>query len=220
MAATRPLRPTPETRHPAVFPNGETWANSVYLKAVINHPRIRVGDYSYYVDFDNDVEDYAFRLAPYLHSFAPEKLIIGKYCQFANGTRFITSSANHQIDGFSAYPFSLFGEAWARAYTQKWPNKGDTVIGNDVWCGHDSVIMPSVTVGSGAVIAARSVVTRDVPAYAIVGGNPARIIRMRFDADTIDQLLDTAWWNWDADKVERNIAAIVGDDIDKLINAV
>jgi len=192
----------------------------IFLKNFITNPNIQVGDYTYY-----DRRDRTISFEEENVIFARTcKLIIGKFCQLAYGTKFILSDANHQMSGFSTFPFFIFGKMgdgcpeWEH-YELDFPHKGDTVIGNDVWFGHESVIMPAVKVGDGAIIAARAVVTRDVPPYAIVGGNPAKIIRMRFPDEMIDQLLEIRWWDWDYDKITRNIQAITGADIQKLLTA-
>ena len=155
-------------------------------------------------------------LVPYMFPGVPEKLIIGKFTQIANGVQLITSSANHQMDGFSTYPFAVFGKPWSSSYEPKWPNKGDTVIGNDVWIGHEALIMPAVSIGDGAIIASRSVVTKDVPPYSIVAGNPAKVIRQRFDDKTIATLLEIKWWDWPIERINQNIAVIVRGDIEAL----
>jgi virginiamycin A acetyltransferase len=208
----------PNEEFPIKLPDGSDWPHTIFLKNFIKHPNIQIGDYTYFNDFRLPVKDVRQLLVPYMHQGAPEKLLIGKFVQIAHGVQFITSSANHQMDGFSSYPFAIFGEPWSSSYTSSWPNKGDTIVGNDVWIGHESVIMPAVSIGDGAIIAARSVVTKDVPPYAIVAGNPANVIRMRFDEKTIASLLKIKWWNWSVDMISNNIAAIVAADIDKLKN--
>lgn len=213
-----PRKISPDERYPVKFPDGSDWPHTLFLKNFIDHPRIHVGDYSYYNDFRLPVNDVRQLLIPYMHQGAPESLYIGKFVQIAHGVQIITSSANHQMDGFSTYPFDVFGEPWRSSYEAKWPNKGDTVIGNDVWIGHQAMIMPAVTIGDGAIIASGSVVTKDVPPYAIVGGNPAKIIRYRFDEKTIESLLDIKWWNWPIERINENIAVIVGGDIEALKN--
>lgn len=206
----------PNKKFPVSLPDESDWPHTIFLKNFINHPNISIGDYTYYNDFRLPVNDVRKLLVPYMHPGAPEKLIIGKFVQIAHGVQFITSSANHQMDGFSTYPFAVFGEPWASSYQAKWPNKGDTIIGNDVWIGHEALIMPAVSIGDGAIIASRSVVTKDVPPYSIVAGNPAKIIRKRFDEKTISQLLDIKWWDWTIDKISKNIEIIVAADIDAL----
>lgn len=206
----------PDQTYPVMLPDGSAWPHTIFLKNFINHPNIHIGDYTYFNDFRLPVKDVRQILVPYLHEGAPEKLIIGKFVQIAHGVQFVTSSANHQMDGFSTYPFSVFGEPWSSSYEAKWPNKGDTLVGNDVWFGHESLIMPAVSIGDGAIIAARSVVTKDVPPYTIVAGNPAKIVRTRFDEKTIANLLEIKWWDWPIEMVHRNIATIVAADIDAL----
>jgi virginiamycin A acetyltransferase len=157
--------------------------------------------------------DYAAALAPYLYPGAPERLAIGRFCQVAHGVRFITSSANHAMDGFSTYPFAVFNPDLIGGYAAQIGNRRDTVVGNDVWFGFESLVMPGVRIGHGAIIAARAVVTADVPDYAIVGGNPGRVIRRRYPEDIVERLLNIAWWDWDLERIGRNVDAITGADI-------
>lgn len=199
--------------HPITTPDGTVITNTVYLQNVINHPRITVGTYSYASNFTPQT-DWARTLAPYLFPISKEKLTIGKFCQFAHGTTFITSSANHPMGGFSTYPFRVFKPETMIDYINL-PSR-DTVVRHDVWIGHDATIMPGVTIGSGAIIASGAVVTKDVAPYTIVGGNPARAIRQRFSDEVIAELLDIAWWDWPIDKIEANLAAIEGADIEAL----
>lgn len=209
---------SPNETHPVKTTDGNIWPCTIFLKNFINHPNIEIGDYTYYNNFTLPVDDVRQLLVPYLHDAAPEKLMIGKFVQIAHGVQIITSSANHQMDGFSTYPFNIFGEPWSSAYAPNWPNKGDTIIGNDVWIGHEALIMPAVTIGDGAIIASRSVVTKDVPPYSIVGGNPAKVIRQRFDDETIEALLTIQWWNWPIEKITKHLPAIVGGNIKALMN--
>ena len=205
--------PTPDTRHPLLLPDGSHHPGAVFLKPVIDHPRIEIGDYSYAFDFDPP-EDWATRLAPYIHPFSQEKLVIGRFCQFANGVRFITASANHRFDGFSSFPFAIFeggsGDMTRASLPQKFP---DTIVGNDVWLGDGAVIMPGARLGNGVIVGARSVVTGTVPDYAIVTGNPARIVRRRFPDDHIARLNRIAWWTWPIDRILANEQAICGGDL-------
>jgi virginiamycin A acetyltransferase len=195
-------------RHPIILPNGEVHAPTVHLNRVIDHPNIEIGDYTYYSDFDA-IEDYASRLAPYLYPGSPEKLIIGKFVQIAHGARFVTASANHPMGGFSTYPFASFNpDEMATAYVEEVGRRGDTVVGNDVWIGFEALIMPGVTIGDGAVIGSRTVVSRDVPAYAIAVGNPATVARRRFDDKTVERLIELRWWDWPIEIIERNRTAI------------
>jgi virginiamycin A acetyltransferase len=210
----------PNTRYPVTLPDGNVWPHTRFLRNFIDHPNIEIGEFTYYNDFRQNLEDIRQLLVPYLHAGAPEKVSIGKFVQIAHGTQFITSSANHQMNGISTYPFAVFGEPWSTMYEPCWPNKGDTTVGHDVWFGHESLIMPAVTIGSGAIIAARSVVTKDVPAYAIVAGNPARVVRMRFSDAEISRLLAIAWWDWPVEKITANIQHIAAGDIEALEKCV
>jgi virginiamycin A acetyltransferase len=192
---------------------------TVFLKNVITKNNIIVGDYSYYDDFSN-AENFENSNVLYHYSTSKEKLIIGKFCALASGTKFIMSSANHALKGFSTFPFFIFKCGWEKDFdSQSLTNKGDIVIENDVWFGYDSTIMPGITVGNGAIVAAKSVVTRDVSPYSVVGGNPAKIIKMRFDDKTISELLSIAWWDWPIGKISRNISAIAGSELDRLKDA-
>ena len=161
-----------------------------FIKNTVNNPKIIIGDYTYYDDLE-DSENFE-RNVLYHYPFSQDKLIIGKFCALATGIKFIMNGANHQLSGFSTYPFYIFGNGWEKVTPQNddLPFKGDTVVGNDVWIGYKSTIMPGVTVGDGAIVAAGSVVVNDVPAYSIVGGNPARIIKHRFTTETIETLLE------------------------------
>lgn len=184
-----------------------------YLKNFITHENIIVGDYTYYDDPDG-VENFEKNVL-YHFPFIGDKLIIGKFCAIARDVRFIMNGANHKIDAFSTYPFFIFGNGWEKAAPKEGelPFKGDTIIANDVWIGYDTTIMPGVKIGNGAIIAAKSVVTGDVPDYCIVGGNPAKIIRHRFDEETIKRLLKVQWWDWSAEKITQNLEAITHADI-------
>lgn len=173
---------------------------------------MEIGDFSYYTH-SGKIEDTALILAPFLGQSVRERLVIGKFAQIARGTYFITSSANHPMDGFTTYPFRIF-KPETFGYTDL-PIK-DTIVDHDVWIGQNAAIMPGVHIGSGAIIAAASVVTRNVPPYAVVGGNPATIIRMRYANDVIGELLQLAWWDWPVDKIEANLPALTSGDMMKL----
>ncbi|WP_338762800.1 CatB-related O-acetyltransferase [Massilia sp. METH4] len=190
-----------------------------YLKNVIDDPHIEIGDYTYYDDPDGP-EQFK-RNVLYHYPFVGDKLRIGKFCALARGVRFIMNGANHQMNGISTYPFFIFANGWESAMPAPGdlPYKGDTVIGNDVWIGYDALIMPGVRIGDGAIVAARSVVTSDVPPYAIVGGNPARVVRERFDAATVRRLAAIAWWDRPADWVTAHLGLIRGGDVDALERA-
>lgn len=202
------IYPDPNTKYPIA---GVT--RTAYLKNIIINPQIIVGDYTYY---DDPVDVYNFeKNVLYLFDFIQDKLIIGKFCQIATGVRFIMNGANHALNGISTYPFRAFDEAWQEAPSVM-INKGNTVIGNDVWFGNGATIMPGVKIGSGAIIGAGSLITKDVAPYTIVGGNPGRVIRQRFDDKTIDFLLRLSWWDWPIAKITANIQLIATGDIETL----
>lgn len=187
-----------------------------YLKNFITSPNIEVGDYTYYDD-PNGPEHFEKNVL-YHFDFIGDKLIIGKFCAIAKDVTFIMNGANHQSAGFSTYPFFIFGNGWEKSAPQPGdlPFKGNTEIGNDVWIGYNATIMPGVKIGNGAIIASKSVVTNDVPAYAVVGGNPAKIIKQRFDDKTINALLSIAWWDWSSDKITAHLDAITQNNLDLL----
>ena len=184
---------------------------TVYLKPVISNPNISVGEFTMYNDFVNDPMQFERNNVLYQYPINHDKLIIGKFCSIACGAKFIFNSANHTLSSVSTYPFPIFFEEWGlniKDVAAAWDNKGDIIIGNDVWIGYEAVIMAGVTVGDGAIIGTRAVVTKDVPPYTIVGGVPAKPIRQRFDNDTLDELLKIRWWDWPEEKIARNIQAI------------
>ena len=187
-----------------------------YLKNFITSENIVVGDYTYYDDPEGP-ERFEENVL-YHFPFIGDKLMIGKFCAIAKDVTFIMNGANHKLSGFSTYPFQIFGSGWEKVMPEEGdlPYKGDTEIGNDVWIGYKATIMPGVKIGSGAIIASQSVVTTDVPAYGVVGGNPARLIRRRFDDSTVKALLDVAWWDWSAEKITAHLEAIVGSDLEAL----
>ncbi|WP_153448250.1 Vat family streptogramin A O-acetyltransferase [Vibrio algicola] len=187
-----------------------------FLKNFITSANILVGDYTYYDDPEG-VERFESNVL-YHFPFIGDKLIIGKFCAIAKGVQFIMNGANHKMSGFSSYPFYIFGEDWAKSLPAAGtlPYKGDTTIGNDVWLGYESTIMPGVSIGNGAIVASKSVVTSDVPAYSIVGGNPAQVIKYRFDETTIETLLAIAWWDWDSKTITENLELITNNDLDAL----
>lgn len=184
---------------------------TVYLKPVISNPNISVGEFTMYNDFVNDPMQFERNNVLYQYPINHDKLIIGKFCSIACGAKFIFNSANHTLSSISTYPFPIFFEEWGlniKDVAAAWDNKGDIIIGNDVWIGYEAVIMAGVTVGDGAIIGTRVVVTKDVPPYTIVGGVPAKPIRKRFDNETLDELLKIRWWDWPEEKIARNIQAI------------
>ncbi|MDF2964943.1 MAG: hypothetical protein K0Q51_331 [Rickettsiaceae bacterium] len=186
---------------------------TVFLKNIIKSPQIIVGDYTYYDD-PEDIYNFEKNVL-YLFEFMHDKLIIGKFCQIATGVRFIMNGANHAMDGISTYPFKVMGKDWKEA-DMNVVSKGDTIIGNDVWIGNSATIMQGVKVGHGAIIGTNSLVTKEVEPYTIVGGNPAKVIRKRFDEETIEFLLKTAWWNCPVEKITNNLKAITTGDIEAL----
>jgi virginiamycin A acetyltransferase len=188
--------------------------DSVYLQNVIKHPRIIVGKYTIHHDF-YDPTDFETENVLYLKPENNDRLIIGKYCSVACGTRFIMNGANHKMDSFTTFPFPVVAEDWGldMGTEEAWDQEGDTVIGNDVWIGYESIIMPGIHIGDGAIIAARSLVTKDVPPYTIVGGAPAKAIKKRFSDEVIKILLEIKWWDWDESKVKTNVKTLMSGDI-------
>ena len=192
---------------------------TVYLKSVITNPSIIVGDYTMYNDFVDDPTLFEKNNVLYHYPINHDKLYIGKFCSIACGARFLFNSANHRLNSLSIYPFPIFFEEWGLSISHvadAWDNKGDIVIGNDVWIGYEAVILAGVKIGDGAIIGTRSVVTKDVPPYTIVGGVPAKTIRKRFSDDTIATLLAERWWDWPIDKIAKNLEAIQSGHIDLL----
>lgn len=187
-----------------------------FLKNIITKPNIIVGDYTYYDDFE-DVHNFE-KNVKYHFEFTGDKLIIGKFCMIASGATFIMNGGNHLTDSISTYPFAIFGNAWANAMEGKeYPTKGDTIIGNDVWIGHDATIMPGVKIGDGAIIGTKSVVTKDVEPYAIVGGNPAKEIKKRFSKEDVEKLLEIKWWDWPIEKITAQVGNLTGNDLSQLL---
>ena len=193
---------------------------TVYLKPTIKNPNIIVGEYTMYNDFVNDPAKFEDNNVLYHYPINHDKLIIGKYCSIACGAKFMFTSGNHRKSSLSTYPFPLFFEEWELDrcnVTDAWDNEGDIIIGNDVWIGFEAVIMQGVHIGDGAIIAARAVVTRDVPPYTIVGGVPAREIKKRFPAEVIRKLVEIQWWNWDDNTVKKNLPHIINGNIGRLV---
>lgn len=200
-----PLAAHPIAAHPRVG----------FLKALVNRPNIEIGEYSYYDDPDGP-EHFVERCVQYHYEFIGDRLIIGRFCAIARGVTFIMNGANHAMTGFSTYPFNIFGRGWEQGF--EWSTiaagfKGDTVVGNDVWIGQEAAVLPGVRIGDGAIVATRAVVSAEVPPYAIVAGNPARVIRLRFSEEVVAELLAIRWWDWDAEAITRHLAAIRGHDL-------
>lgn len=206
--------PNPQTLHPV-----EGHPRVVFLKPLITAPNIIVGDYTYYDDPDDPT---AFERENVLYAYGPERLIIGKYCALATGVRFLMAGANHPTMGVSTFPFAIFGGQWRERTVDlvyDMPNRGDTVVGNDVWIGYRATIMPGVTIGDGAIVATGTLVTKDVPPYGIVGGNPATVIRSRFGEADVARLLRSAWWDWPVELVTehaRTIMAGAPEEIERI----
>ncbi|MGB2273176.1 MAG: CatB-related O-acetyltransferase [Flavicella sp.] len=183
-----------------------------FLKNIVTNPNIIIGDYTYYDDFE-DVANFE-KNVKYHFDFNNDKLIMGKFCMIASGAKFIMNGGNHLTEAISSYPFAIFGNGWEDAMKDKsYPHKGDIVIGNDVWIGHNATIMAGVTIGDGAIIAANATVVKDVPPYTIVGGNPAQEIRKRFSDEEIKRLLALKWWDWDISKITANVQKLTEKDI-------
>ncbi|WP_269630940.1 Vat family streptogramin A O-acetyltransferase [Pelomonas sp. BJYL3] len=200
--------PDPSNPHPMPgFPQ------VCFIKNKIQNPNIEIGDYTYYDDPEG--ADNFERQVLYHFPFIGDRLVIGKFCALARGVRFIMNGANHKTSGISTYPFFIFGNGWERAAPQpgELPYKGDTVIGHDVWIGYDALIMPGVHIGNGAIIPARSVVTSDVPAYTVYGGNPARLLRERFAPEVVAELEAIAWWDWPIERISQSLEAITSGDV-------
>ena len=198
-----------------IFPlNG--YKNLVFLKNIIKNSNIIVGDYTYYDDFENP-ENF-LKNVKYHFDFTGDKLIIGKFCMIASDVEFIMNGANHLTNAITAYPFAIFGKGWENAMEGKsYPTKGNTIIGNDVWIGYKATILPGVKIGDGAIIGSCAVVTKDVEPYSIVGGNPAKTIRKRFDEERINELLELRWWDWDIEKITANVSNLTGNNLKDLI---
>ena len=191
-------------------------AQTVYLKNVITRPNIEVGEYTIYNDFKQDPRDFEKNNVLYHYPINGDRLTIGKFSSIACGAKFLFNSATHALGSLSTYTFPIFYEEWGldrRSVADAWDNKGDIVVGNDVWIGYEAVILSGVTIGDGAVIGARAVVTKDVPPYTIMGGVPARPIRRRFDEATVETLLRLRWWDWPKEKIARNLVAIQRGEI-------
>ncbi len=206
--------PDPATLYPmSGFPQ------VVFLRNVITRPNIVVGDYSYYDD-PQGAERFEVHNVLYHFDFVGDRLVVGRFVAIGRGARFIMNGANHAMHGLSTYPFNIFGNGWEKSYDPaSVTSRGDTVIGNDVWIGSDAVVLPGVSIGNGAIIGACAVVGSDIPPYCIAIGNPAGVVRVRFDADVVTALETIAWWDWPADRITRNLEAIRGADIDALKRA-
>lgn len=198
------MHPNPDDLYP--IPNSDRTA---FLKNIVKNPNIIVGDYTYYDDPD-DVHNFEKNVL-YHFDFIGDRLIIGRFCQIATQVKFVMNGGNHNLNGFSSFPFIIFQSYWPEVPFIP-SRKKDTIIGNDVWIGYDATIMPGVTIGDGAIIGTKAVVTKDVAPYEIVGGNPAKVIRKRFDDETIDFLLQLQWWDWPIEKINEHVLLIMRGD--------
>ncbi len=196
--------------------------STVYLQNVVSGPGISVGDYTMYDDFVNDPRDFQRNNVLYHYPECNhDRLVIGKFCSIACGAKFLFNAANHSLRSLSSYPFPIFFEEWGLepdpvSIARAWDNHGDILVGNDVWIGFEAVILAGVSIGDGAIIGSRAVVTKDVPPYTIVGGVPAKPIRRRFDNEIISKLLALRWWDWPEEKIHRNLKAIQAGNISAL----
>lgn len=192
---------------------------TVYLKPVISNPNILVGDYTFYNDFVSDPTQFEKNNVLYHYPVNGDRLMIGKFCSVACGAKFLFTSANHARKSLSTFPFPIFFEEWGldqKNVASAWDNKGDIVIGNDVWIGYEAVILSGVHIGDGAIIGTRAVVTKDVPPYTIVGGVPAKPIKQRFDESTVRRLQQLKWWDWPIERIQRFLPAIMNGEVEKL----
>lgn len=197
----------------SIFPNGKI-KQICFIKNIIKNPNIIVGDYTYYDD-DEGAENFEKRVTHH-YSMLGDKLIIGRFCAIAKGVTFVMNGANHVMNSISTYPFNIMRNGWEQSTPSltDLPFKGDTVVGNDVWIGQYATILPGVKIGNGAIIGANAVVAKDIPAYSIAVGNPARVIKMRFDNELIDYLQDLQWWNWTPEKITANLEALTSGNLE------
>lgn len=198
-----------------IFPN--EYGTTCFLKNIIKAPNIFVGDYTYYDNYNKSPLDFEKENVLFNYPEFGDKLVIGKFCAIASGVKFIMGSANHRINSVTTYPFNVFGGSWAevtKPHLSELPHKGDTIIGNDVWIGRESVIMPGVKIGDGAIIGAYSVVTKNIEAYSVVGGNPASFIKYRFDKELRELLLKFKWWDLEPEKLAEIIPLLCNSDLE------
>lgn len=207
---SRPVRPDPGL----VCPRADDCA-TVYLKNVVSHPRITIGDFTIYNDPLRDPREFERQNVLYLEPEATDRLVIGRFCSIACGAKFLLNGGSHALGSLSIYPFPFLAEQWPVAMEPReaFDDRGDIVVGNDVWIGFEAVVMAGVRIGNGAIIGSRALVTRDVPDYAIVGGVPARPIKYRFPEATVRELLELAWWDWPVERIAAHIGAIRGGDL-------
>ena len=202
-----------------VFPNPKI-PSLCFIKNVVKNPNIIVGEYTYYDDI-NGAENFESHVTHH-YDFIGDKLIIGKFCAIAKGIEFIMNGANHRINSITTYPFNIMGNGWEKSapYLSELKLKGDTIVGNDVWIGQNVTVLPAVHIGDGAIIGANSVVAKDIPPYSVAVGNPCEVKRKRFDEDLIEYLLKIKWWDWNAEKIFKNMEALCSGDLSKIKNIV
>ena len=204
--------PNPDAVHP-----NENIPSVCYINNVITRPNIEAGDYTYYDDAATGGEDFETHVTHH-YEFIGDKLIIGKFCAIGKGVEFVMNGANHRMDSVTTYPFNIFAHGWEKCTPalDELPFKGDTVVGNDVWIGQNVTVLPGVHIGDGAIIGANSVVAGDIPPYTVAAGNPCRVIRPRFDRHLTEYLLELRWWDWDAEKIFRNLEALCSGDLERI----
>nr|BEK68139.1 CatB-related O-acetyltransferase [Kitasatospora purpeofusca] len=207
--------PDPSGPDPTVLHPMPEQPRVVLLRPLVTSPLIEVGEFTYYDDPDDPT---AFETRNVLYHYGPERLVIGRYCALGTGVRFIMNGANHRTDGPSTFPFPIMGGSWAAHFDllTDLPNRGDTVVGSDVWFGNGVTVMPGVRIGHGAIVATGSVVTADVPDYAVVGGNPARVIRHRYEEDDVARLVAVAWWDWPQEHITAHVRTIMSGTVEEL----
>lgn len=202
----------------------ESWL-TIFIKRIYNFFKTNyISDRSIFMNqnprFSNwEIGDYTYcspdRPVQVIYYGEKAKLKIGKFCSIAADVKFFLGG-NHRVDWVTTYPFSVIFKDGS--FTDGHPiSKGDIIVGNDVWIGEGAAIMSGVKIGSGAVVAAGSVVTKDVPPFAIVGGNPANLIKFRFDDDKIGELLKISWWDWPLDKIVKRLPTLLSSNIEEII---
>ena len=202
--------PNPDAVHP-----NENIPSVCYIKNVITRPNIQVGEYTYYDDAATGGEDFEAHVTHH-YEFIGDRLIIGKFCAIGKGVEFVMNGANHRMASVTTYPFNIFAHGWEKCTPtlDELPFKGDTVVGNDVWIGQNVTILPGTHIGDGAIIAARSVVAKDVPAYTVAGGNPVRVLKQRFPEDLVQLLLAWRWWDLPPAELAEAVPLLCDPDLD------
>ena len=200
-----------------IFPN--RYGTTCFLKNVVKAPNIIIGDYTYYDCPEGDPTRFEQDNILFNYPEFGDRLVIGKFCSIASKTQFLMGPANHRISSVTTYPFHVFGGAWEEntpPHMDQLPRKGDTVVGNDVWIGRECLILPGVKIGDGAIVASRSVVTHDVPPYAVVSGNPAHPRKRRLDDELIELLLAVRWWDLPPEELIEVLPLLCSSDLDQI----